>query len=79
MIRQISYHRNFLLHLRERAGYDQLVLIKEPANDPPSNLQIKQLHGENNITQQLSDVVRTQLVAAKLRRQQEGRLAALIA
>jgi hypothetical protein len=40
------HQRNFLLHLQKRQGYDLPLLIKEPAHDLPTNLQINQLHNE---------------------------------
>ena len=50
------HRRNFLLHLQERAGYESLVLVKEPAhNDLPSSL-LDELHNEFAITTQLAGV-----------------------
>jgi PAS domain S-box-containing protein len=50
------HRRNFLLHLQERAGYDQPVLVKEPAhNELPISL-LDQLHHEYAITTQLGNV-----------------------
>jgi hypothetical protein len=46
-----------LLHLQERAGYEQTVLLKEPAFEQPTRSQLDQLHNEYTITQQLTDVV----------------------
>ena len=50
------HRRNFLLHLQERAGYDQQVLLKEPANKQPSRSHLDQLHNEYTITRQLTEV-----------------------
>ncbi|MFC2026043.1 serine/threonine protein kinase, partial [Chloroflexota bacterium] len=50
------HRRNFLLHLQERAGYAQTVLLKEPAHESPTNSLIDQMHNEYTITAQLSDV-----------------------
>lgn len=35
------YRRNFLLHLQKRSGHRQKILIKEPANDDPPQLDPK--------------------------------------
>ena len=56
MSNQIIHRRNFLLHLQERAGYDQPILLKEPAREAPASLHLDQLHNEFGIARQLSDV-----------------------
>ena len=56
MSTQSFYKTNFLLHLQERAGYDQPVLLKEPAGEKPDRSHIDQLHNEFVITSQLADV-----------------------
>ncbi|MFC2055284.1 AAA family ATPase, partial [Chloroflexota bacterium] len=53
---EFIHRRNFLLHLQERAGYDQTVLLKEPAHESPTSSLIDQMHIEYTITTQLSDV-----------------------
>ena len=50
------HRRNFLLHLQERAGYSQVVLIKEPSGENPTDSHLDQLHNEFNITTQLAGV-----------------------
>jgi len=39
-------YRNFLLHPPERVGYEQPVLLKEPARKQPSAAHLKQFHNE---------------------------------
>jgi hypothetical protein len=46
----------FLLHLQERAGYDQPVLLKEPAREQPTRSHLDQLHNEFAVTTQLVDI-----------------------
>jgi hypothetical protein len=48
------HHRNFLLHLQELAGYEQPVLIKEPAREEPAPSHIAQLHNEYAVTKRLN-------------------------
>jgi serine/threonine protein kinase len=50
------HRRNFLLHLQERAGYDQPVLVKEPAQEHLTSSLLDQLHNEYAITTQLAGV-----------------------
>ena len=52
----ILHRRNFLLHLQERAGYDQRVLLKEPASKQSTRSSLDQLHNEFTVTTQLADV-----------------------
>ena len=56
MSTQSLHNRNFLLHLQERAGYDQPVLLKEPTHKIQAKSHIDQLHNEFVITSQLADV-----------------------
>jgi two-component system, NtrC family, sensor kinase len=56
MNKSTLHRKNFLLHLQERAGYDQMVLLKEPANKQSSRSHLDQLHNEYAITRQLSEV-----------------------
>ena len=65
MTGQIVQRGNFLLYLQEREGYDRPVLIKEPARDPSSKLQIKQLHNEYNMSKPLEGVPGVRPVYAK--------------
>jgi hypothetical protein len=58
------YRRNFWLHLQERAGYDQTVLLKDPASDQPTRAHLDQLHNEFAITTQLVDVPGVRLIPA---------------
>ena len=59
------HRRNFLLHLQTRPGYDQPVLLNEPARKQPSRLHLDQLHNEYTITKQLADVSAVRSVYAK--------------
>jgi len=65
MNRAHLHRRNFLLHLQERAGYEQPVLLKEPAREQPARSHLGQLHNEYVITQQLADVSGVRPVYAK--------------
>lgn len=66
MISSTPIHcRNFLLHLQARQGYDQPVLLKEPAVENPTSAQINHLHNEYVITRHLSDVPGVRPVLAK--------------
>jgi tRNA A-37 threonylcarbamoyl transferase component Bud32 len=50
------HRRNFLMHIQERAGYDQPVLFKEPAHEQLTSSLLDQLHNEYTITTHLSNV-----------------------
>ena len=43
-----------MLHLQERPGFDEQVLLKEPAHDQLTMAQIAQLHNEHGVSQQLA-------------------------
>lgn len=58
------YQRNFLLHLQELAGYEQSVLIKEPAHEAPAPSHVAQLHNEYAFTKRLADVPSVRLAYA---------------
>ena len=45
-----------MLHLQERSGYDQPVLLKEPAHEQPARSHLDQLHNEFAIIKQLAGV-----------------------
>ena len=50
------HRRNFLVHLQERPGSDEPVLLKEPSQEPSSLAHAEQLHNEYAITCQLAGV-----------------------
>jgi hypothetical protein len=54
-----------LLHLQERAGYEQPVLLKEAAHEQPTRSPLDQLHNEYAITAQLPDVAGVRRTYAK--------------
>ena len=56
MNKSTLHRRNFLLHLQERAGYEQTVLLKEAARKQPTQSNLDQLHNEFAITTQLVNV-----------------------
>ena len=58
------YHRNFRLHLQQLAGYEEPVLIKEPARDEPAQSHIAQLHNEYEVTS--AEVAQAMAEAARL-------------
>jgi PAS domain S-box-containing protein len=51
--------------LQERAGYDQPVLLKEPAREQPTAADFNQLHNEYTITKRLADVTGVRPAYAK--------------
>ena len=48
------HHRNLLPHRQQSAGYEQPVLIKEPAREEPAPSHIAQLHNEYAVTKRLN-------------------------
>jgi PAS domain S-box-containing protein len=56
MERHPLHRRNFLLHLQARPGYEQPVLLKEPARESLTVSHLNQLHNEYAITRRLADV-----------------------
>ena len=50
------HRRNFLLHLQDRPGNDQSVLLNEAALERPTRSHIDQLHSEYTITTLLAKV-----------------------
>ena len=59
------HRRVFVLHLQERADYERLVLIKEPAQEHPTPSHIAHLNNEHTVTKRLADMPGVRLDTAK--------------
>ena len=56
MDRRPLHRRNYVQYLQARTEYDQPVVLKEAAHQPPTRSHLDQLHNEHTITKQLADV-----------------------
>jgi PAS domain S-box-containing protein len=65
MNEQTLHRRNFLLHLRKQPLQDEPVLIKEPAQETPTQAQLDQLHNEYLLTRRLTGVAGIRPALAK--------------
>lgn len=65
MTKATLHNNNFLLHLQQEPGYDQQILLKEPAREQPLHTHLDQLHNEYVITTQLAGVPGVRGVIAK--------------